>query len=37
MTDTHAARDKLWKMIKDIKFAMFTTRHGATATCTRGR
>ena len=22
------ARDKLWKMIKDIKFAMFTTRHG---------
>jgi len=21
-------RDKLWKMIKDIKFAMFTTRHG---------
>jgi general stress protein 26 len=26
--DTSAARDKLWKMIKDIKFAMFTTRHG---------
>jgi general stress protein 26 len=24
----HAERDKLWKMIKDIKFAMFTTRHG---------
>jgi len=22
------ARDKLWKMIKDIRFAMFTTRHG---------
>src|SRR4029079_3613182 len=22
------ARDKLWKMIKDIKFAMFTTRRG---------
>ena len=21
------ARDKLWKMIKDIRFAMFTTRH----------
>jgi len=21
-------RDKLWKMIKDIKFAMLTTRHG---------
>jgi general stress protein 26 len=28
MTDTSAARAKLWKMIKDIKFAMFTTRHG---------
>lgn len=27
MTDTHATREKLWKMIKDIKFAMFTTRH----------
>jgi general stress protein 26 len=26
--DSSAARDKLWKMIKDIKFAMFTTRHG---------
>ena len=24
----HAERDRLWKMIKDIKFAMFTTRHG---------
>ncbi|MEO6897014.1 MAG: pyridoxamine 5'-phosphate oxidase family protein [Caldimonas sp.] len=29
MTDTHEAREKLWKMIKDIKFAMFTTRHGS--------
>ena len=29
MTDTSAARDKLWKMISDIKFAMFTTRHGS--------
>ncbi len=29
MTDTHATREKLWKMIKDIKFAMFTTRHGS--------
>ena len=28
MTDTSAARAKLWNMIKDIKFAMFTTRHG---------
>jgi general stress protein 26 len=28
MNDTSASRDKLWKMIKDIKFAMFTTRHG---------
>ena len=37
MNDTTAAREKLWKMIKDIKFAMFTTRHGATATSTRGR
>ena len=35
-TATHAAqatdhahdREKLWDMIKDIKFAMFTTRHG---------
>ena len=26
--DTGASRDKLWKLIKDIKFAMFTTRHG---------
>jgi len=22
-----ATRDKLWTMIKDIRFAMFTTRH----------
>ena len=29
MNDTTEARDKLWKMIKDIKFAMFTTRHGS--------
>ena len=29
MTDTAASRDKLWTMIKDIKFAMFTTRHGS--------
>jgi len=29
MTDSNAARDKLWTMIKDIKFAMFTTRHGS--------
>ncbi|MEO8836246.1 MAG: pyridoxamine 5'-phosphate oxidase family protein [Caldimonas sp.] len=28
MNDTGASREKLWKMIKDIKFAMFTTRHG---------
>ena len=28
MTDTQESRDKLWKMIKDIKFAMFTTKHG---------
>ena len=28
MTDTAASRDKLWTLIKDIKFAMFTTRHG---------
>jgi general stress protein 26 len=28
MNDTGASRDKLWKMIKDIRFAMFTTRHG---------
>jgi general stress protein 26 len=26
--DISASRDKLWKMIKDIRFAMFTTRHG---------
>lgn len=28
MNENGASRDKLWKMIKDIKFAMFTTRHG---------
>lgn len=28
MTDTTQSREHLWKMIKDIKFAMFTTRHG---------
>jgi general stress protein 26 len=26
--DENDARDKLWKMIKDIRFAMLTTRHG---------
>jgi general stress protein 26 len=26
--DLDASRDKLWTMIKDIRFAMFTTRHG---------
>lgn len=25
--DTDAAREKLWDLIKDIKFAMFTTHH----------
>ncbi|HEV7577831.1 MAG TPA: pyridoxamine 5'-phosphate oxidase family protein [Caldimonas sp.] len=29
MNDKGAARDKLWTMIKDIRFAMFTTRHGS--------
>jgi general stress protein 26 len=28
MNENDASRDKLWKMIKDIKFGMFTTRHG---------
>lgn len=28
MNDTGPSREHLWKMIKDIKFAMFTTRHG---------
>jgi len=28
MNDTNASRATLWRMIKDIKFAMFTTRHG---------
>ena len=28
MSDSHAAdRDRLWDLVKDIKFAMFTTRH----------
>jgi general stress protein 26 len=29
MNDTNASREKLWKLIKDIRFAMFTTRHGS--------
>ena len=28
MNDTAHSRQLLWKMIKDIRFAMFTTRHG---------
>jgi general stress protein 26 len=28
MNDTHDQRALLWKLIKNIKFAMFTTRHG---------
>ena len=28
MNDTTDQRSHLWKLIKDIKFAMFTTRHG---------
>ncbi len=28
MNDTSQQRTLLWKMIKNIKFAMFTTRHG---------
>jgi general stress protein 26 len=28
MNDTSESRTLLWKMIKDIRFAMFTTRHG---------
>ncbi len=28
MNDTGDQRSHLWKLIKDIKFAMFTTRHG---------
>jgi general stress protein 26 len=28
MNDTQDARQLLWQMIKDIKFAMFVTRHG---------
>lgn len=27
--DTDESRQRLWKMIKGIKFAMFTTRHGS--------
>lgn len=29
ITDPAAARDKLWDLIKDIRYAMFTTRHEA--------
>ena len=29
MNDSRDEREKLWKMISDIKFAMFTTRHGS--------
>lgn len=29
MNDNNDSRDKLWKMIKDIRFGMFTTRHGS--------
>ena len=28
MKDTRNERELLWKLIKDIRFAMFTTRHG---------
>jgi general stress protein 26 len=28
MNDNHEQRDHLWKLVKNIKFAMFTTRHG---------
>ena len=28
MNDTTEKRELLWKLIKNIKFAMFTTRHG---------
>lgn len=28
MNDTTASREHLWKMIKSIRFGMFTTRHG---------
>ncbi|MCY7308658.1 MAG: pyridoxamine 5'-phosphate oxidase family protein [Rhodoferax sp.] len=28
MTDNDSSREQLWSLIKDIKFAMFTTRHG---------
>lgn len=28
ITDPTEARSKLWELVKDIRFAMFTTRHG---------
>src|SRR6185369_1655413 len=28
MKDTRKERELLWKLIKNIRFAMFTTRHG---------
>ncbi|MEO5881327.1 MAG: pyridoxamine 5'-phosphate oxidase family protein, partial [Caldimonas sp.] len=28
MKDTQGERELLWKLIRNIKFAMFTTRHG---------
>ena len=28
---------KLWDLIKDIRFAMFTARHAVTASCIPGR
>ena len=28
MNSSHEPREKLWELIKDIRFAMFTTRHG---------
>jgi hypothetical protein len=36
MKDTRHERELLWKLIKDIRFAMFTPAT-ATAICTRGR
>jgi len=29
MKDSSEGRELLWKLVKDIKFAMFTTRHGS--------
>ena len=29
MNDSSDSREHLWKLVKDIKFAMFTTRHGS--------